>query len=365
MEGLRLEQLKVSRRGAHPTGSRLWREWCFAKVAFRHVRWRLLLLVAILLSGGLLFQRFEPERQHSLPRATYYTWSLIFGQPPEDYPVSPVLQVLFFIVPVLGLLIILEGLVDFALVLRDRRRNERNWCRVMAASLSNHVVLVGLGKLGYRSFRLLRRLSEAVVVIERDPENQFLEEVRRDGAPLLIGDARREALLADAHVARARSIILASDDDLANLEIALDARKLNPAIRVVLRMFDQNMADKIRDGFNIHIAMSQSAISAPAFVMAALERSIVNSLVINDQLVVMQRWFVHRDGPLCGKTVADVMVEFGVGIVERQARGESPRLMPPPDAGLQDGDRLLVQGTFEVLSGLRQKTTDLTASVPL
>ena len=88
-------------------------------------------------------------------------------------------------------------------------------------------------------------------------------------------------------------IILATDDDLANLEVALDARRINPGIRVVLRMFDQNMADKIRDGFNIYTAMSQSAISAPAFATAALDRAIVNSFMVNDALIVMQRWIVR------------------------------------------------------------------------
>ncbi|PJF24743.1 MAG: hypothetical protein CUN53_16300, partial [Phototrophicales bacterium] len=56
----------------------------------------------------------------------------------------------------------------------------------------------GFGKLGYRIFLVLRKLGEPVVVIERDAHNQFLEEVRRDGSPLLVGDARREALLAAA-----------------------------------------------------------------------------------------------------------------------------------------------------------------------
>ena len=362
MDTAHLEQLRLPPRRAHPATSRLWREWCFARVAVRHIRWRFALLVALLVGGGLLFQWFEPERQHSLPRGIYYTWALIFGEPPEAFPESWVLRAMFFVVPVLGLLVILEGIVDFSLVLRDRRRNERPWCRVMAASLSDHVVLIGLGKLGYRSFRLLRRLGEAVVVIEQNPDNRFLEEVRREGIPLLVGDARRDALLEEANIANAKSIILATNNDLANLEAALDARRMNPNIRVVLRMFDQNMADKIREGFSICGAMSQSAISTPAFVMAAVEESIISSTVINDKLVVTQRWFVRCDGALCGKTVGDVMVDYGVGIVERRPRDGEPRLMPPPDTRLHEGDQLLVQGAFEVLSELRRERPQLSTS---
>src|SRR5690606_14406489 len=107
------------------------------------------------------------------------------------------------------------------LMIRDRKRNEREWCRAMCEALRDHVILVGLGRLGFRTYTLLRRLGVPVVVIERDASNQFLEDVRRDGTPLLIGDARREILLNDANARRARSIILATTDDLANLECAL------------------------------------------------------------------------------------------------------------------------------------------------
>lgn len=360
-DSLRLPRATTRHRAAR----RLWREWCFLRSALAHFRGRILLLVVLLLGGALLFRVCEPEKQHSFTRAVYCTWALVFGEPPEEFPTSPVLQALFFLVPLIGLVVIIEAIVDFALMLRDRRRNERSWCKVMAAALTNHIIVVGLGKLGYRIFRLLQRLGEPVVVIERNAGNQFLEELRREGTPLIIGDARREALLVEANAARAKSIILATNDDLANLETALDARQINPQIRVVLRLFDQNMADKIRAGFNMQIAMSQSAISAPTFVMAALEGSIVASMIVGDELIITQRWFVHRGGPLCGKTVAAVMSEFGVVVLERWPRGGTTALMPPPDTRLDDGDKLLVQGTFERLSRLRQQTPALHAQAQL
>lgn len=61
-------------------------------------------------------------------------------------------------------------------------------------------------------------------------------------------------------------------------------------LRVIIRLFDQNLADKARDGFNITTVMSQSAISAPTFVVAAVEESIVSSMVINDELLVQGKY---------------------------------------------------------------------------
>lgn len=346
------EQGCVSRRRFFSAGSRLWREWCFLRAAFRQFRVKFLLITGLLLCGGLLFCHLEPEKHHSLPRAMYYTWALVFGEAPEEFPTSAVLQVMFFVVPLVGLVVILEGLVDFAFLLRDRRRNERSWCRIMAADLSNHIILVGLGKLGYRTFRMLRQHGEEVVVIENDTDNLFLEDIRRDGSPLFVGDARRDAILNDANPARARSIILATNHDLVNLEVALDARRANPNIRVVLRLFDQNMADKLREGFGFQVAMSQSALSAPAFVTAALGRSTVSSMVIGDRLVVIERWPVEAGSASCGKTVAQIMTAHGVAVVQHRSGSGEPRLIPSPDTRIEAGDELLLQGTFQALRAL-------------
>lgn len=356
MNRLHIDQVQARQSGRSRLKTRLWREWCFYRAALRHLWKRLLLMLAILLAGGIAFRAMEPEKQLSLPKATYYTFSLIFGEPPEEFPESVLLQVMFFLVPVLGLTVIIEGIVDLAVLVGDRRRFERSWCATMAASLTNHIILIGLGKLGYRTYRLLHRLGEPIVVIERDAQCQFLDTIRRDGTPLLIGDARRNALLEDANIRHAKSIVLAADDDLANLEIALDARGMKPDIRVVLRMFDQNMADKIRQGFDIHIAMSQSAISAPAFAVAAIETSIVGSFVVGEQLIVMQRWEVRDDGPFAGKTVGQVMAEFGVGVTQHSPAGGGPiRLFPPPETVIQPKDVLLLQAPYQTIQRLRSR----------
>src|SRR5690606_32988736 len=242
----RIEQLVIPRRRSQPRIRLwLWRNWCFLRVLFWHFRVRLLLMLLILIGGSMLFMSIE---QHSFWTGLHYSWLLAFGEPPEELPESPLLAALFFIMPVLGLTVIIEFIIDVALMVRDRRRAERSWCTMLASSYRNHIVLVGCGKLGYRVYLVLRKLGEQVVVIERDPNNQFLEELRRDGSPVLIGDARREALLDEANLAKARSIVLATNDDLANLEIALDAQRINSQVCVVVRMFDQNMADKLSGG---------------------------------------------------------------------------------------------------------------------
>ena len=326
-------------------------------MAWRQLCWRLGFIAAVLLGGGLMFRRFDPDRHLSLIEATYNTWSLVFAQPIGGFPSSVPLRVMYFAVPVLGLTVIIEGIVELSMIVRDRRRYERSWCLMMASSMKDHIVLVGMGKLGYRTFRLLRRLGQSVVVIERDAACEFLDAVRTDGSALLIGDARHDRVLEEAGVAKARSIIIATNDDLANLEVALDARRMQPHIRVVLRMFDQNIADKVREGFDIQIAMSQSAMSAPAFALASIDRSIVSGYAVGDELVVMQRWSADAGGPFAGRTVGEAMSQIGLSVVEHAPHGGPRRLFPGPDVPIRPGDELLVQGPYEVLRRLRSRST--------
>lgn len=361
MPARRVEQLRIPALPRHPADSRLWRELCFARVLLRNFRVRILVILVVLLAGTIAFFSFDRAAGGDLLLSFYFTWLLIFGQPPEPLPTySWVLMPLFFLIPILGLLIVIDTIVDFALTLRDRRRAERSWCVTMAQSMSDHIVLVGMGRLGYRTYRLLKRLGQAVVVVESEIDNQFLDVVRQDGSPLLIADARRDAVLKEANVERARSIICATNNDLTNLEVALDARRLNPKVRVILRMFDQTMADKVRDGFNIRIAMSQAALSAPTFAMAAIDASISNTFVVDDELVVMQRWSVTGDGPLSGRTVGDVLRDLRFATVKWQPAAGQSKLHPPPEQPLTPGDTLMVQGSFEALLALRKLGHNLT-----
>jgi Trk K+ transport system NAD-binding subunit len=330
--------------------TRLWRDWCFARAIVERRGVSLLVLFALLVAGGVLFPALQPGEDHTFLRSMYYTWNLVFAQPPPTpFPSSIALRAFFFLVPLAGLTLIIEAIVEASSMLRDRRRNEDTWCRIMAKAMNDHIILVGLGRLGIRTFHLLRRLGHEVVVIERKADAQFLDDVRRDGSPILIGDGRREAFLMDANVHTARSVVLATTDDLANLEIALDARRINPKVRVVMRMFDPEMAEKVREGFQIRSVMSAASLAAPAFAMAALERGIVNSSVVDDQLLVTQHWNVAAGGPLDGKTIAELMEEHEIGVVRHQPKNSPRRLFPKPSTRVCAGDELLVQGTFEVL----------------
>ena len=47
--------------------------------------------------------------------------------------------------------------------------------------------------------------------------------------------------------------MVASSDDLVNLEIALSAREANPRVRIVVRLFDEEFASLQFDGLHSYI----------------------------------------------------------------------------------------------------------------
>lgn len=331
-------------------GVRRWvrREWSFAVAVMRHRGWSFAFLFLVLLGGGIAFRQLQPEMNFSLPEAMFRTWSLVFGEAPDPYPESAWLQVMFFVMPVLGITVFLEAIVEISMMIRDRRRGEKDWCRIMAGSMRKHVVLVGLGRLGWRIYSLLRRLGHEVVVIERDEECSFLEDARRDGVALFLGDARREQWLVDANIKDARSIVIATNDDLANLEIALDARRINPKVHVVMRMFDPNMADKVREGFGIERAFSASAVAAPAFAAAAIEGTIESSIVVGDEIVVSQRRTVAASDAFEGLSVGELASKRAMGVIEFRRKGER-RFFPGPEVRFEVGDEVVIQGTLDTV----------------
>ena len=153
--------------------------------------------------------------------------------------------------------------------------------------MKDHIVLCGLGHVGIRVLEQLRRLRRAGRRRRKERGGPLRGRGPGDGGA---GDhCRRPPAVADGagEHPRVRGIIVATDDDLVNLEVALDARAIRPDIRVVLRMFDHNLASKIRSGFGIKTTFSTSALAAPAFAMAAVEPAVVGSFYVGEDLMLI------------------------------------------------------------------------------
>lgn len=239
----------------------------------REFRWTLYLLFLTVLAGALLYS-ITPHKDFGgqpppLELCFLAAWLAMFAQPmftPETW----YLLILCGVYPLLGFGLIGEGIVRIGMLIVSRKLGEREWMMVKASTYRDHVVLCGVGNLGFRILTQLLQKGAHVVAIEKNPEARFLHEAKGTGTPVLIRDMKDDQALIDAGVAEAKVIVIASDDDLANIEVALDARRLNPSIRVVMRMFDQQIAGKFKDAKFIDEAFSSTGLAAPIVAEMAM-----------------------------------------------------------------------------------------------
>lgn len=326
-------------------------------VLVREFRNSLTLFTGLLLLGGLILWRFyvspETGQELSFGEALYAVFTLVFFETTIPYPRRGLLQVFFFVVPILGLGVIAEGVIRFGVMLFNKQVRKGEWQVAVASTFRNHIVVCGLGRVGYRVAEQLLRFGEEVVGIEQREEGRFVEQLREMGVPVIIADARQQETLVKAGVPRARAIIPCTQDDLTNLAIALDARELKPDVRVVMRMFDAELARKVERGFGIHTAFSTSALAAPAFAAAATQADISHSFYVGDTLLNVSQVTVRAGSRLVGKTLARLERELDLSVImHRGAKGMD--LHPAPEIVLATGDCMVVFASLDTLSRLQQ-----------
>jgi CPA2 family monovalent cation:H+ antiporter-2 len=106
--------------------------------------------------------------------------------------------------------------------------------------LTGHVVLVGYGRVGRRIGEALTANGISFVVAEENRE--IVEKLRERGIPAVSGDASEPAVLIQAHIHRARMLVIATPDALDVRRMIEIARTVNPRIETVVRTHSEEEA---------------------------------------------------------------------------------------------------------------------------
>ncbi len=217
--------------------------------------------------------------------------------------------------------------------------------------MNAHFIVCGLGTIGYRIMVLLHRLGERVVVVTQGGHEERLAAARDNGVEVLIGDARDPALLRRAGIDSARAVLVVASDDLANVEIALDARKLREDLPIVARLFDQSLARQLESAFSIRRALSMSVLAAPNFAAAAISREVVGSFAFEGSKLIVGRLAVADYPGLVGQRPD----KLGDGKLRLLARGASGSMRRDTDSEVRAGETLVVlakRDDFDALTGV-------------
>ena len=325
--------------------TRVVAELLYVARSMRSISRPLGVLAAVLALGALLFRVYgvaDDGGQLTWSAAVFQSYGLLLSEHLDPRPgAHAVLQVIQYIWPILGVLLLAEGLVKLGISVFRKEENGEAWVEILARASRGHIILCGVGNVGFRTLEELVRLGEQVIAVEQDANAPFLDRARALGATVYIGDARDEHVLRKLNVAHAAAVIIATNDDLANLEIAMDVREAREDVPVVMRLFDQALARKVRGALGVDVSVSTSALAAPLFASVALDRSVVGTHRVGDALMVVAEQDVHPQGQLVGATVGGLLRDLKLSVVALRPGAEAAwELQPSPDTRLRAGDRV-------------------------
>ncbi|MEU2184217.1 NAD-binding protein [Streptomyces thermolilacinus] len=278
----------------------------FASLFSPRLRWSLAGLVAAV--AAIAVASWLTTDDHPL-HAAYLTLLDIFAinDPALEDPVErQVLQMLGGFVGLLLLPILVAALLEALGTFRTATSLRRP-----PRALSGHVVLLGLGKVGTRVLTRLRELDIPVVCVESDPEARGIATARRLRVPVVLGDVTEEGVLEAARVHRARSLLALTSLDITNLEAVLYARSVRPDLRVVLRLYDDDIATAVYRTLRVAHpealtrSRSVSHLAAPAFAGAMMGRQILGAIPVERRVLLFAAVVVAGHPDLEGRTVAE------------------------------------------------------------
>jgi Trk K+ transport system NAD-binding subunit len=298
------------------------------------------IVLALTLTGIAVFWLFS-EQHLDLIDAIYFTVTIMTTTGFGDIHLRnapPPLQLY-------GVALMLSGTAALAILfalITDALISAR-LVRVLGAAiprgLHDHVVVCGLGNIGYRMVEQLHDLGVPLVAAELQETNRYLPAVRRLGVPVLVADIRLPETLQTLQVQRARSVVVVTSSDIVNLETALNVQALNPEVRVVLRLFDPDLAARVERAFGIQISRSPSALAAPAFAAAAAGEHVLATIAVGAEVLAVVRLKVAPGCRVQGHTVAELEAASGSRILLLD--GDRPAWRPPGTTRLDAGADLV------------------------
>ena len=327
------------------------------RLLLRQFFWPLSAFVVAIVGGGVLYfylAAFAGQPLDDFPEAIYLVLALTFLQPLGDFPDVWYLEAFYFVMPLIGIGILAQGMADFGVSFFNRRTRSKEWEMAVASTFSQHIVLVGLGHLGFRVMSQLHQMDQDVVVIELKPTAELVASARLKGVPVLENDGAQEAVLEAAGIRRARSIILCTQNDSLNLQIAVKARSMNPSIQVVVRIFDDDFAHALQEQFGF-TALSATGMAAPAFAAAAAGVEMTRPIAVEGQAFSLARIKAEPRCPLINVSVGQVDKNFDVSVVILR-RDDERDLHPAPGRTLAVGDTIAVLGEPERINELVQRS---------
>jgi Trk K+ transport system NAD-binding subunit len=223
--------------------------------------------------------------------------------------------------------------------------------------VSDHVIVAGLGNVGTRVLGQLHDLGVDVVCVDKSENAAGVPLARRLGLKVVIGETYREETLLAAGIAGCQALVSVTDSDIVNLETALHARSLAEKPRIVVRLLDDDLAERVQKNVGNTISRSVSYLAAPAFAAAMLEHQVLRTIPVGRHVLLIADVAVGEGSELAGLNVDDVHDRSEVRLIALRRRGGTGvDWSPRPGDQLRPADRLVVVATRAGLSRILART---------
>ncbi len=203
----------------------------------------------------------------------------------------------------------------------------------------NPVVVIGGGRVGRAAARALRARNIPVHVVERDPA--LKRKIREVSDRFVLGDAAERAILEEAGLEAAPSVVLTTNDDSTNMFLAIYCRRIQPNLRIVSRITEErNVEAMYRAGSDFVLSYATLGVQS---IFAFMERR--EMVIIGEGRDLFRIPVPDR---LAGRSLAQSGIgeRTGLNVVAIERDGDAVT-NPGPEALLGKGGELLVIGTLE------------------
>jgi Trk K+ transport system NAD-binding subunit len=191
-------------------------------------------------------------------------------------------------------------------------------------------------------------MGQDIVVIELNPNRDLVANTKALGVPVIQDDASRDAALEAAGITKAKSIILCTQNDSLNLQVALKARRVNPNISIIIRIFDDEFAASLHEQFGF-MALSATGMAAPVFAGVAAGMEMTQPISIEGEALSLGSVKICAGSSLNHMTIREIEQHFNLSVVLLRRKAESD-LHPPAEMEVLEGDNLAFLGGLAEIS---------------
>jgi Trk K+ transport system NAD-binding subunit len=311
----------------------------------RHIWIQLILLLFMFGFGTVVFVDYQHLNILTAFLGSVSTITTIGIYAPPIVGMSPTEQVLLivtFIVSV-GLAASIVQSIITAAISREILREQLVGKKIQR--MEGHVVLLGYSYLGKYVSEWLAHMKVRQVIITRDRNSA--KAVTALGLPVIEAPTTRSFdALKRARVDRASTLVCCLDDDADNLLVAMNARKLNRDLRILMVVHDREIVESA-SASDVDVVIPIFDVAARALAFSAVAREVTGILLPDRQEAeVLQRMpyileFSIDQGRGAGMTFGALDKVSPILMVIRDRRA-IPN--PPDDFQFAKGDSMLVLG---------------------